>query len=222
MLFRLRPTTSTRKGAAVRNQTIGQFLTSLAARVPAPGGGASAALHAAQAAALVAMVARYSDGPKYVEHSGAIGRIRDTADELRETALTLAEDDAAAFTAVTEAYRLPKTGAAEAATRSAAIATALLAAARPPAFVIGVAARVLDLAEELLPIGNPNVISDVAAAAEAARAAATTARVNVEINLTGIEDVQARSELLAAAGSVGGLCDRADKVTAEVRAGLAR
>jgi methenyltetrahydrofolate cyclohydrolase len=221
VLFRLRPTTSTTKGAAVRNQTIEQFLTALAARVPAPGGGASAALHAAQAAALVAMVARYSDGAKYVEHSGAIGGIRDTADELRETALTLAEDDAAAFTAVTEAYRLPKATVAEAADRSAAIAAALLAAARPPAFVIGVAARVLDLAEDLLPIGNPNVISDVAAAAEAARAAATTARVNVEINLAGIEDAQARGELLAAAGSVGGLCDRADKVTAEVRAGLA-
>jgi methenyltetrahydrofolate cyclohydrolase len=224
VLFRLRPTTSTRKGAAVRNQTIAQFLTALAARVPAPGGGATAALHAAQAAALVAMVARYSDGrtrSKYADHAEAIRRIRDAADELCENALTLAEDDAAAFTAVTEAYRLPKTGAAEAATRSAAIATALLAAARPPAFVIGVAARVLDLTEELLPIGNPNVISDVAAAAEAARAAATTARVNVEINLTGIEDAQARSELLAAAGSVGGLCDRADKVTAEVRAGLA-
>ncbi len=205
----------------MRDQTIGQFLTALAARVPAPGGGASAALHAAQAAALVAMVARYSDGPKYADDAGAIGRIRDAADELCENALTLAEDDAAAFTAVTEAYRLPKSDAAEAATRSAAIATALLAAARPPAFVIGVAARVLDLAEDLLPIGNPNVISDVAAAAEAARAAATTARVNVEINLTGIEDAQARSELLAAAGSVGGLCDRADKVTGEVRAGLA-
>jgi formiminotetrahydrofolate cyclodeaminase len=205
----------------VRNQTIGQFLTALAARVPAPGGGATAALHAAQAAALVAMVARYSDGSKYADHAEAIRRIRDAADELCENALALAEDDATAFTAVTEAYRLPKTGAAEAATRSAAIATALLAAARPPAFVIGVAARVLDLAEELLPIGNPNVISDVAAAAEAARAAATTARVNVEINLTGVEDVQARSELLAAGGSVGGLCDRADKVTGAVRAGLA-
>ena len=205
----------------MRNQTIEQFLTALADRVPAPGGGATAALHAAQAAALVAMVARYSDGPRHAEHAGTIGRIRDAADELRETALALAEDDAAAFTAVTDAYRLPKATATEAADRSAAIAAALLAAARPPAFVIGVAARVLDLAEDVLPIGNPNVISDVAAAAEAARAAATTARVNVEINLTGIEDAQARSELLAAAGSVDGLCDRADKVTAAVRAGLA-
>ena len=210
------------KGAAVRNQSIEDFLTTLADRVPAPGGGASAALHAAQAAALVAMVARYSEGPKYAEHTGAIGRIRDAADELRENALTLAEDDAAAFTAVTDAYRLPKATDAEAAERSATIAAAVLGAARPPAFVVGVAARVLDLAEELLPIGNRNVVSDVAAAAEAARAAATTARVNVEINLAGVQDEQARSDLLAAAGSVDVLCDRADKVTAAVRAELAR
>jgi formiminotetrahydrofolate cyclodeaminase len=212
----------TTKGAAVRNHSIEDFLTALADRVPAPGGGASAALHAAQAAALVGMVARYSLGPRYAEHVEAIRRIRDAADELRENALKLAEDDAAAFTAVTEAYRLPKATAAEAAERSATIATAVLAAAHPPALVVGVAARVLDLAEELLPIGNRNVVSDVAAAAEAARAAATTARVNIEINLGGITDEQARSELLAVAGSVDGLCDRADKVTGAVRAGLAR
>jgi formiminotetrahydrofolate cyclodeaminase len=222
VLFRLRPSTSITKGAAVRDYSIEDFLTALADRVPAPGGGATAALHAAQAAALVAMVARYSDGPRYAEHAGAIERIRDAADELRENALTLAEDDAAAFTAVTEAYRLPKSTAAEAAERSAAIAAALRRAARPPAFVVGIAARVLDLAEDLLPIGNRNVVSDVAAAAEAARAAATTARVNIEINLVGIGDAQARSELLAAAGSVDGLCDRADKVTGAVRAELAR
>jgi formiminotetrahydrofolate cyclodeaminase len=220
VLFRLR--TSTTKGTAVRDYSIEGFLTALADRVPAPGGGATAALHAAQAAALVAMVARYSDGPRYAEHAGAIERIRDAADELRENALTLAEDDAAAFTSVTEAYRLPKATPAAAADRSAAIAAALRRAARPPAFVIGVAARALDLAEDLLPIGNRNVVSDVAAAAEAARAAATTARVNVEINLVGIDDAQARSELLAAAGSVDGLCDRADKVTSAVRAELAR
>src|SRR5918998_5968465 len=176
----------------MRTDTVDTFLEQLAARVPAPGGGATAALHAAQAAALVAMVARYSDGAKYAHHAEAIRRIRDAADELRENALTLAEDDAAAFTAVTEAYRLPKTTDAEAAERSAAIAAAVLGAARPPAFVVGVAGRVLELAEELLPVSNRNVVSDVAAAAEAARAAATTARVNIEINLGGITDAVAR------------------------------
>ena len=42
----------------MRNETVDDASCGqLAARVPAPGGGATAALHAAQAAALVAMVA---------------------------------------------------------------------------------------------------------------------------------------------------------------------
>ncbi|MEO7196744.1 MAG: cyclodeaminase/cyclohydrolase family protein, partial [Pseudonocardiaceae bacterium] len=44
----------------MKDDTIGDFLDQLAARVPAPGGGAAAALSAAQAAALLSMVARYS------------------------------------------------------------------------------------------------------------------------------------------------------------------
>ena len=98
----------------------------------------------------------------------------------------------------------------------------MLAATRPPAAVVAVAGSVLDLAEALLPVGNPNVVSDVAAAAEAARAAATTARVNIEINLGAIADAAARAELLNRAGAVEGLAERADKVTAAVRSELAR
>jgi len=206
----------------MRNDTIESFLLSLAARVPAPGGGATAALHAAQAAALVAMVARYSDGSRYAEHAEEILHVCSTADALREQALTLAERDAAAFTAVTDAYRLPKSSSDEAAQRSTAIAEAVLGAARPPAAVVAVAGSVLDLAEALLPIGNPNVVSDIAAAAEATRAAATTARVNIEINLGGITDASARAELLDSAGAVDDLAARADKVTAAVRSELAR
>jgi formiminotetrahydrofolate cyclodeaminase len=206
----------------MRTDTIETFLAQLAARVPAPGGGATAALHAAQAAALVAMVARYSDSARYADRAEEIATITATADRLRENALGLAEEDAAAFTAVTEAYRLPKGTGDEAAARSAGIATALVAAANVPAMVIAVAEQVLGLAEQLLPIGNRNVISDVAAAAEAARAAATTARVNVEINLGGIKDPAAWGELAAVLDVVDDLVLRAEKVTAAVRDGLVR
>jgi methenyltetrahydrofolate cyclohydrolase len=206
----------------VRNDTIDKFLHALADRVPAPGGGASAALHAAQAAALVAMVARYTDGPKYAEHAELVHKIRDTADQLRGEALSLAEDDVAAFTAVTEAYRLPKGDERLAAARTLAIEAATLGAARPPEALVHLVSRILALAEDLLPIGNRNVISDVAAAAEAARAAATTARVNIEINLGGISGTAARAELVAAADSVDRLAERADGLTAAVRAELGR
>lgn len=206
----------------MRDQTISDFLDQLADRVPAPGGGASAALHAAQAAALLGMVARYSDGPAHAEHAEQIGRIRAEADALRDRALTLAERDAVAFGAVTDAYRMPRGTDAEKAARSAAIAQATLGAAGPPAEVVTVAGRLVELAEELLPIGNRNVVTDVAAAADAARAAASTARVNVEVNLGGIREPDAAAELTAGLSTVDDLVARADRVTADVRARLAR
>lgn len=206
----------------MREQTIGGYLERLAAREPAPGGGAAAALHAAQAAALVAMVARYTTGAKYAAHAEQVAYVTAEADRLRDRALELAREDAEAFTAVTDAYRLPRADDAQKAARSAAIATALAGAARPPAEVIGVAAEVIALAETLLPIGNPNVVTDVAAAADAARAAATTARVNVEINLGGIKDDPLRADLTTTAATVDPLTTRADSVTRAVRAELAR
>ncbi len=205
----------------MRDETISGFLERLAARQPAPGGGASAALHAAQGAALLGMVARYTTGAKYAEHHEAIERIITATDELRAAALQLAQDDAAAFGAVAEAYRLPKGTDEEKAARSAAIAAALVGAAWPPSEVIGVAEQVVTAAEGLLPVGNRNVLSDVAAAVEAARAAATTARVNIEVNLGGVTDERARAELAEVAGEVDGIAARADRVTATVREEIA-
>ena len=88
----------------MRDETITAFLDQLAARVPAPGGGATAALHAAQSAALLAMVARYSDAAKY--DADLMSHVITEADGIRNDALTLAERDAAAFGGVAEAYAL--------------------------------------------------------------------------------------------------------------------
>jgi methenyltetrahydrofolate cyclohydrolase len=204
----------------MRDDTIATFLDQLAARVPAPGGGATAALHAAQAAALLAMVARYSDGPKY--DAGLMNRIVSEADELREDALALAEADANAFGTVAEAYRLPRTTEQETTARSAAISSALAGAARPPADVVRTALLLISLAEDLWPAGNRSVITDVAAAAEAARAAAVTARLIIEINLKGITDLVLAEEFGAVAAIAGTVAERADAIVAGVRAEIAR
>jgi methenyltetrahydrofolate cyclohydrolase len=201
----------------IRDESIGEFLDQLAGRVPAPGGGAASALQAAQGAALLGMVARYTTGEKYAEHEVTIGRIIAEVDELRAIALRLAEADADAFRAVTDAYRLPRSTEEEQAARSAAISQALTNAAWPPAQVISVAGMVVDLAEALVVIGNRNVISDVAAAAESARSAAATARVNVEVNLAGISDEQASLEMIAETGRADDIITRADRITATVR-----
>ncbi|WP_062989335.1 cyclodeaminase/cyclohydrolase family protein [Nocardia anaemiae] len=175
---------------AFAEATLAQYLTDLAAKVPAPGGGAVAALHAAQGAALVAMVARYTTRAKDAEHRPVIDRIIEAADASRERALALADADAAAFTAVGNAYKLPKDSPERAAARGDAITAALLEAARVPAAVVDEADEVLSLAAELLPIGNPNVVTDIGAAADAARAAATSSQLNIEINVRSLSAEQ--------------------------------
>src|SRR5580700_185133 len=130
----------------MRDETITAFLDQLAARVPAPGGGPTAALHAAPSAGLPAMGARYTHAPKY--DAGLMDHVITEADGIRTYALTLAERDAAAFGAVAAAYALPKATDEEKQARSAAIAEALAEAARPPADVVRLALLLVSLAEE--------------------------------------------------------------------------
>ena len=206
----------------MRDQSIGRFLDDVAARVPAPGGGAVAALQAAQAAALLAMVARYSDGPRYAADAEIISSVLAAAEDLRAECLQLADEDAAAFGAVGAAYALPRDSEQALAIRSGAIAAALAGAAEPPARVVAASDRLVGLAETLLPRGNRNVITDIAAAAESARGAAATARVNVEVNLSGIPDDSVREQFRAAIAGTDAVLTRAAAVTDAVRAELAR
>jgi formiminotetrahydrofolate cyclodeaminase len=199
----------------MRDETISSFLTRLAARSPAPGGGAAGALYAAQAAALLAMVARFSDGPRY--DAETVGRVRAAADGLADEAAGLAAADEAAFEKVAAAYKLPKDTDEAKAARSGAISDALGGAARPPADLMAASVRLVGLAEELLPVANKNVISDIAAAAAAISAAAVTAAVNIEANLSGITDATLRAELEATAALADGVADRADRVILAVR-----
>ncbi len=201
----------------IGDRTIGEFLGALAAREPAPGGGAVAALHAAQGAALVAMVARYSDRAEDPEAVALAARITTRAEVLLVRATELIQADMAAFAAVAEAYRLPRAEPREQAARQAAIAAASIGAAEVPAAVIELAGQVTELAEALLPVANRNVITDVAAAADAARAAASTARLNVEINLGSISDAAARAALTSRLEGVDGLLAEAGALSDLVR-----
>ena len=202
-------------------QPLGDFLGQLAARLPAPGAGATAAIEAALAASLVAMVGRFTTGERYAEHAAVVAEVVPQADAQREACLAAAAADEAAFPAVTEAYKLPKGTPEEQAARREAVRSAQLRAAQPPSDVISAAVALVGLAERLLPIANPNVVSDVAAATAAARAAATTARLAVEVNLRGAPEGAERDRLVASAARVEDLVARADAVEVAVRERLA-
>jgi methenyltetrahydrofolate cyclohydrolase len=152
------------------------FLDLVAAREPAPGGGAAAAMTAALAAGLVAMAARFSDA----RLPSAADAARQ-ADELRTRAAALADQDAAAYGAVLEAYRLPNDG--DGAERRDRIAAALYRAATVPLEIAEIAAQAAGLAAGLAAGGNPNLRGDALAAAHLAEAAARSAAALVDINV---------------------------------------
>jgi formiminotetrahydrofolate cyclodeaminase len=203
-------------------QTIGQYLSALSDRVPAPGGGAAAAVSAAQGAALVGMVARYTSGKKYEAHAALVKQIEADTDSLRYEACALALADANAFNAVATAYQLPNSAGEEHDLRRRRIEEALAAAAEPPIAVVQVALSVLAAAEKLLPVANRNVISDIAAATESVRAAATTARLNIEINARGVTEEAATHRMRAAVEQVSELLPRLEAVESTVRELIAR
>ncbi|NUO56609.1 MAG: cyclodeaminase/cyclohydrolase family protein [Hamadaea sp.] len=203
-------------------QTISEWLGDLASGEPTPGGGAAAALMAATGAALVGMVTELTIGnPRYADHEAVLADARERAAHLRRLATELADADEAAFGSVIEAYRLPKATETEKAGRSAAIQQALAGAAQVPLRLAAVAAEVVELTESILDGANVNVLSDVAVAADAARAALSSAAVNVAVNTSALTD---RSVAAALDGELAGHLSaiaRADRVSAAVRARIA-
>ena len=200
-------------------QSLGAFLGELAARLPAPGAGAAAALEAALAASLVAMVGRFTTDE---EHAGLVREIVAAADERRGALLEAAAADERAFAAVADAMKLPRDSEEEQESRRAALAGAQRDAAEPPRAVLDIAAELVALAERVLPVANRNLVSDVAAATAAARAAATTALLAVETNLLGLDDERATAELEASGALATDVARRADAVEAAVREAIRR
>ncbi len=179
----------------IGDQTVDAWLAELASRSPAPGGGAAAALCAATAAGLIGMVTAYTTGPRWADRQERMRQLNDEAARLRTAAVGVADDDAAAFSAVGAAYKLPAETDEQKEVRRASIQQALIGAAGPPAQAGRLAARLVQLAQELVDSSNPNVVSDVAVAASAARAALESAIVNVEINLRQLHDPRETARL---------------------------
>lgn len=202
----------------MRDDTITAYLGRLAERTAAPAGGATAAMNAAQAAALLAMTARYCDGPAHAGRAETAGEAIAEADRLRHTCVALMAADGESYGGVMAAYQLPKHTEEQRAARAAAIAAALVTAAGPPAEVITAAGRLLELAQTLQPMVNRSIAPDVAAAAEAIRAAIATSRTNIEANLSGITDPAARDRLTGIITGTAALEAGAGQVIAAVRA----
>jgi formiminotetrahydrofolate cyclodeaminase len=176
--------------------TIADFLAALAAPIPAPGGGAAAAVSGATAAALVEMVAGLSlkkspDGTDAALQQRTVAQMATIRGEL----LTLADDDAAAYDAFIQAMRLPKSEEHEREERARAMSVAAERAAEVPLHTLRAITSVAEAARLLTGRSLASAASDLDVALRFARAAGLSAAENIEVNLPFIDNSETRATL---------------------------
>jgi glutamate formiminotransferase/formiminotetrahydrofolate cyclodeaminase len=177
------------RDAVQGGESLTGFIGAVAAPVPAPGGGSVAAHVGALGAALAQMVAGLTAGKKkYIAVDAEMRELALKAAGLVNTLSALVAKDAAAYTMVTDAYKLPSEPADAAAKRKAAIADALIGAAQVPLETARACAEVAALAATCATKGNTNAVSDAGVAALLADAACRGAIYNVRINVSSLDD----------------------------------
>jgi len=165
------------------------FVEDTAARLPAPGGGSVAALVGSLGAALLCMVGRYTVGKKqYKGVEDEVARILKIADGLKDELSSLIQEDIKAYQKYSHASGLPKDTPQQKEARNQAVELSVKEAALVPLKTSKLSLRVIELAEEILPLGNLNLISDVGVGVLLAEAALEAAAINVQINLSYIKD----------------------------------
>lgn len=166
--------------ASSRRQPLDGLLAAIADETPVPGGGSVAAFVTEMAAALSAMVARFSR-EHWDDAAGAVAQ----AESLRLRASPLAVENGEAYEAVLTAMRMPKD--LEPEVRNTLIGDTLSRAADVPLRIARTAADVAELAAALAENGNPNLRGDAVASALLGEAAVRVAANLVQINLATTE-----------------------------------
>jgi glutamate formiminotransferase / formiminotetrahydrofolate cyclodeaminase len=170
-------------------QSLSDYVESVASPDAVPGGGSVAAIAGALGAALVSMVAGLTVGrARYASVDAEMREIQTGAMDVARELQALALRDAEAYARVTDARKLPHRNPDETAARDDAIHNALLGAIDVPLAVARCAARVVMLVSTVAERGNSNAISDVGVAALLASAACTGACYNVRVNASALRD----------------------------------
>jgi glutamate formiminotransferase / formiminotetrahydrofolate cyclodeaminase len=175
--------------------TLRAFSDELASQSPIPGGGSASAYAGALGAGLCAMALRISAKRSPEDLSERIAQL----DGLRNDLLRLVDDDAAAYSRVAEAMKMPRASDDEKAARARTLQAGLLAAARVPLEIAKTARRLLAACEGATALAAPTLVSDVGVGALMAETALRGAALNVMVNLGSLEDhgqVKALSEEL--------------------------
>lgn len=165
------------------------LLDAFASSEPVPGGGSASALGAAVGVSLLIMVAslpktRTGAPEEAADLSEAASRLR----PLRDTLTSLIDQDSDAYEAVLTAYRLPKSSAAEIASRNTAVDTAMRGATEVPLETMRACQQALRGATVVAGNGYVNAATDTGVGVHLLLASLRGAGMNVDVNITSLKD----------------------------------
>lgn len=149
------------------DQSVASYLEAIGARSSTPGGGAVAAIVAAEACALIEMVLNFTKSED-ARLDGMLNRLVASREQLLE----LADADMHAFKRVMKAYKGEED-----------LQQALTSAAEVPASVIRICLTHIADAELIAELGNKNLMTDTAIAASLLQSSLDASELNVLINV---------------------------------------
>ncbi len=167
------------------------FTDELSSNSPAPGGGSVAALVGSLGAALTSMVAALSHEKKgYLEKREMMENVGEKTQKIKDRLSFLIDEDTNAFNKVMAANRISATTPEENNEKEKFVLNANKYAAEIPLEVAETSFQIFEMAELMVNEGNPNSVSDVGVAGDAAYTAVRGACLNVLINLDGVASDQ--------------------------------
>ena len=182
----------------IKDNSLQNYLDTLASKSATPGGGSAAALMGAQAAALTSMVCNLTIGkPKYAEVETEMRALLAQSETLREALTGMIKADVDVFNRLMATYALPKETDDEKVARSAAIQTVLKDATDVPLACAKACAEVIELSRCAAEKGSSAVISDAGVSVMSGYAALKSAALNVYINAASLKDREFAEEKLA-------------------------
>jgi formiminotetrahydrofolate cyclodeaminase len=184
----------------LREQNLKTYLDALAAKTSTPGGGAVAAVVAAEACSLLSMVANFSKAETAKD-------IAARAQASIVNLLELGDQDTLAFESVVKAFK-----------GKGDRLSACEKAAKIPAQVIEICLTHVDDLEYLSARGNPNLITDTAIASLLFDSALKSSELNILINMKGFDAIP--EDLGSAINRVPGATKRLQFIASSIRTGL--
>ena len=178
------------------NDGYSDVLSKISSSSPTPGGGSVAALTLAHAHALGMMVSNLTLGKeKWSEGHNSASEVIEFSTKGIELSLLLADEDASAFDAVMDSYRLPRENDHQKSIRDEAIVSSTINAALVPLKIMRASSDFLQSIMGLSRTGNPNALTDLLASSELAHVSSKIASYNVQINLDSLDDTDEKKNI---------------------------